>query len=71
MNELEGDTVRGKESSTRVAKGLNLVNAPNWSCLKQSLNAKIIIYGLFGWRGEGRRVEGSRVEFTKNKLILC
>lgn len=34
MNELEGDTVRGKESSTRVAKGLNLVNAPNWSCLK-------------------------------------
>ena len=35
MNELEGDTVRGKESSTRVAKqGLNLVNAPSWTCLK-------------------------------------
>ena len=25
---------------------------------------------LFGWKGEGRRVEGSRVELTKNKLIL-
>ena len=27
-------------------------------------------YGPFGWRGEGGRVEGSRVELTKNKLIL-
>ena len=28
-------------------------------------------YGLFGWRGEEGRVEGSRVELAKNKLILC
>ena len=27
--------------------------------------------GLFGWRGEGGGVEGSKVEFAKNKLILC
>ena len=26
---------------------------------------------LFGWREKGRRVEGSRVEFAKKKLILC
>ena len=25
---------------------------------------------LFGWKGEGGRVKGSRVELTKNKLIL-
>ena len=31
----------------------------------------IQIYGLFGWRGEGRGVEGSRLELAKNKLILC
>ena len=24
-----------------------------------------------GWRGEGGGVDGSRVELTKNKLILC
>ena len=29
------------------------------------------IYGMFGWMEEGGRVEGSRVEFAKNKLILC
>ena len=28
------------------------------------------IYGLFRWRGEEGRVEGSRVELVKNKLIL-
>ena len=27
--------------------------------------------GLFGWRGEGGGVEGSRVVLAKNKLILC
>ena len=26
--------------------------------------------GLFRWRGEGGRVEGSRVVLAKNKLIL-
>ena len=26
---------------------------------------------LFGWRGEGGRVEGSRVVLVKNKIILC
>ena len=26
--------------------------------------------GLFRWKGEGG-VKGSRVELTKNKLILC
>ena len=26
---------------------------------------------LFGWRGEGGGVEGSRVELAKNKLIYC
>ena len=30
-----------------------------------------MIYGLFEWRGEGGRVEGSRVELAKKKLILC
>ena len=29
------------------------------------------LYGLFGWRGEGGRVEESRVVLAKNKLILC
>ena len=28
-------------------------------------------FGLFGWRGEGGRVEESRVVLAKNKLILC
>ena len=28
------------------------------------------IYSPFGWRGEGRGVEGSRVVLAKNKLIL-
>ena len=28
-------------------------------------------YGLFGWRGEGGRIEGSKIELAKNKLILC
>ena len=27
--------------------------------------------GMFGWRAEGGKVEGSSVEFAKNKLILC
>ena len=27
--------------------------------------------GLFGWKEKGKRVEGSRVELAKNKLILC
>ena len=27
-------------------------------------------YGMFGWRGKGGEVKGSRVELTKNKLIL-
>ena len=27
--------------------------------------------GLFGWRGEGGGVEGSRVVLAKKKLILC
>ena len=26
---------------------------------------------LFGWRGEGGGVKGSRVVLAKNKLILC
>ena len=29
------------------------------------------LYGLFGWRGEGGRIEGSKIELAKNKLILC
>ena len=29
-----------------------------------------LLYGLFGWRGEGGGVEGSRVVYAKNKLIL-
>ena len=32
---------------------------------------KPLFYSLFGWRGEGGGVDGSRVELTKNKLILC
>ena len=28
-------------------------------------------YGLFGWRGEGGAVVGSKVKLAKNKLILC
>ena len=28
-------------------------------------------YGLFGWRGKGGGVEGSRVVLAKNKLIFC
>ena len=27
--------------------------------------------GLLRWRGEGKEVEGSIVELTKNKLISC
>ena len=29
------------------------------------------IYILFGWRGEGGGVKGSKVVLAKNKLILC
>ena len=28
------------------------------------------LYGLFGWKGKGGGVKGSRVMLTKNKLIL-
>ena len=31
----------------------------------------IIIYGMFGWKGEKGGVEESRVMLAKNKLILC
>ena len=31
----------------------------------------LVCYGLFGWRGEGGGVKGSRVLLAKNKLILC
>ena len=31
----------------------------------------LLINGLFGWRGEGGGVKGSKVELAKNKLILC
>jgi len=30
-----------------------------------------LLYGLFGWRGEGGGVKESRVELARNKLILC
>jgi len=38
--------------------------------LVSSLIKTNTINGLFGWRGEGEGVEGSRVELAKNKLIL-
>ena len=48
------------------------------SCSRESIDHLLLyfvvandLYGLFGWRGEGGGVEGSRVELAKNKLILC
>ena len=56
-----------------IARTMAIIfDGENWS-----FPAKIIScfignsYGLFGWRGEGGGVWGSRVLLAKNKLILC